>query len=199
MRFGFRCGLKSAFFGLRLQPGASQVLTRRSALSLRDRNVEAPSLEDLIAVAREAGSAAEAVAAVSGWLAARCFGAGVFDEAVWRAAAEIRESGGTARVGEIAGRSGLSERQFLRRFREGVGLSPKEYSRIIRIRKACAGAVLDEVPWAELAAAGGFADQAHLIREFSAIFQWPPKVVSEYLLRIRHVRFVQDTEGRGGP
>jgi AraC-like DNA-binding protein len=61
---------------------------------------------------------------------------------------------------------GLSERAFERRFVAHVGLTPVHYRRLSRFRGVlrlyCEG-VRD---WAGLAAATGFSDQSHLVREF---------------------------------
>ncbi|WP_369130507.1 helix-turn-helix domain-containing protein [Modestobacter roseus] len=88
-------------------------------------------------------------------------------------------SGGRLRVAEIARRVGWSERHLLSRFRAETGLAPKEAARVARFSRARralqaragAGQALD---LAGLAAAGGFADQAHLTREWRALTGLPP-------------------------
>lgn len=75
-----------------------------------------------------------------------------------------------ARVGEVAEASGYSAKRFIHLFTEGVGLSPKRFCRILRLQavvnRLAAGA---RVEWAEVAAAGGYCDQSHLIRDFRAM------------------------------
>jgi AraC-like DNA-binding protein len=44
--------------------------------------------------------------------------------------------------------------------------------------------------WSQLSAEVGFADQAHLIREFREVFGVPPQVVDAYIRSIRHERIV---------
>jgi AraC-like DNA-binding protein len=72
-------------------------------------------------------------------------------------------------VSEVAAESGLSHRHFTLRFRAAVGLKPKIWGRVVRF-----GQVLDRlaaeptIAWAELAAAEGYADQAHFTRDFRA-------------------------------
>jgi AraC-like DNA-binding protein len=58
----------------------------------------------------------------------------------------------------------LSPRQFRRRFQAEVGLSPKLYERIRRFQRALG--ILGSMPFAEAAAACGYYDQSHLIRDF---------------------------------
>lgn len=70
-------------------------------------------------------------------------------------------------VGEVARQSGYSHRYFSRIFTEAVGLSPKKYCRVLRF-----GRILDRIQrepgigWGDLAYAEGYADQAHMTREF---------------------------------
>ncbi len=65
--------------------------------------------------------------------------------------------------------AGLSRRRFAQLFREQVGLTPKLYCRLRRfqevVRKFAAGGPVD---FADVAAAGGYCDQAHLANEFRA-------------------------------
>ena len=72
-------------------------------------------------------------------------------------------------IAEIAKRVACSPRQLEREFAAGVGLSPKELSRIVRFQNLLRVAGRrPEASWADLAAHGGYADQAHLVREFKA-------------------------------
>jgi AraC-like DNA-binding protein len=70
-------------------------------------------------------------------------------------------------VRALAERVGVSVRVLELRFRDYVGLSPKAVirrSRVIELAEAVARG--ERVDWAELAARWGYADQAHLIRDF---------------------------------
>jgi AraC-like DNA-binding protein len=82
-------------------------------------------------------------------------------------------SGGRLRVAEIAARVGWSERHLGARFRAETGLSPKEAARVVRFdraRRALAARVAagGSPDLARLAPVAGFADQAHLTREWRA-------------------------------
>ena len=67
----------------------------------------------------------------------------------------------------VARETGLSRRRFAQLFREQVGLTPKLYCRLHRfqqvLRQIASGAPVD---WADLALAGGYCDQAHLVNQF---------------------------------
>jgi AraC-like DNA-binding protein len=79
-------------------------------------------------------------------------------------------SGGRAGVGELAEEVGWSRRHLGERFRQEIGLAPKATGRVVRFDRAKAllrrtgrGAI------AEVAFAAGYADQAHLNREFKEL------------------------------
>jgi AraC-like DNA-binding protein len=84
-----------------------------------------------------------------------------------RAVGAILASRGRLPVTELARRAGWGPRQLEREFRAGVGLAPKALSRIIRFQNLLLLAGRNPgAAWADRAARCGFADQAHLVREF---------------------------------
>ena len=89
------------------------------------------------------------------------------------------QTGGTVGVAQLCAELGCSRRHLAARFGEEVGLGPKAVARILRFRRALA--LLDDAaPLAAVAAAGGFADQPHLNREFRAMAGCTP---GEHLAR----------------
>jgi len=107
--------------------------------------------------------------------------------------------GGRLRVAEVAARVGWSERHLGERFRAEYGLSPKEAARVVRFdraRRALAAQVGRGNPLdlAGLAVAAGYADQAHLTREWRAFSGLPP---TRWLAA--ELGFVQDGAASGGP
>jgi AraC-like DNA-binding protein len=74
---------------------------------------------------------------------------------------------------ELATLTGLGPHALLRAFRAETGLPPHAYLNQVRVRMA--RGLLDRgMPPAEVAAAAGFADQAHLGRHFKRIVGVPP-------------------------
>lgn len=76
-------------------------------------------------------------------------------------------TGGTAAIGRIAGDVGWSHKHLIAKFRQQVGLPPKSAARLIRFHRLLRR--LDAHPppaWRQVAAECGYADQAHLIRDF---------------------------------
>jgi AraC-like DNA-binding protein len=87
---------------------------------------------------------------------------------------ELLRTGGRSGIAALAGQTGWSDRHLRGRFRAQIGLSPKEAARVIRFdrsRRLLGRRIRGGRPpgLAELAAAGGYYDQAHLDREFRAL------------------------------
>ncbi|MGP4109696.1 helix-turn-helix domain-containing protein [Streptomyces sp. 4N509B] len=85
----------------------------------------------------------------------------------WRDAAVASLARGRS-VAQTADAVGLSERQLRRRSLAAFGYGPKTLARVLRMRRALALARRG-VALAEVAAACGYADQAHLAREVRAL------------------------------
>jgi len=107
------------------------------------------------------------------------------DPVVVDAVSTILRLAGSLSVGDLGPELGLSARQLRRRFRSATGLSPKELARVARIRTSLVDALFRE-EWAGLAAAHGFADQPHLIREYQRVLGDTPQRVLKGLQAIEH-------------
>ncbi|MFE6717859.1 helix-turn-helix domain-containing protein [Streptomyces albidoflavus] len=82
----------------------------------------------------------------------------------WRRLVAAR---GGVQVGALAAELGWSRRYLGERFRGEVGLSPKTFARVLRFAHAHElAAAEDPLPWGEVAAVSGYADQAHLVRDW---------------------------------
>jgi AraC-like DNA-binding protein len=124
------------------------------------------------------------IAVTERWLHDRLSAARPLD-AVDRVARLLARSGGRIFIEDLAARSDLSARQLQRRFLADVGATPKRYARLQRF-----SALLEvrrrapERSWADLAAAFGFADQAHLIRETRSLAGRTPEALIQQLLAV---------------
>jgi AraC-like DNA-binding protein len=76
---------------------------------------------------------------------------------------------GALRVDSLARLAGLSPRQLDRRFAEEVGLPPKLLSRIVRLQTVLRELRTASQRWVDVALECGYADQAHLARDFRAL------------------------------
>jgi len=73
---------------------------------------------------------------------------------------------GCNRVEQLAAQTGLPRRTLHSRLSREVGLSPKRILRIQRLYRALKLVQDRSSAWTQIAARSGFADQAHMIREF---------------------------------
>jgi AraC-like DNA-binding protein len=90
-----------------------------------------------------------------------------------------------ASVNAVALGLGVSERHLRRVFHETVGLSPKAFAKLTRFHRALHVAREGrDASWANIAAAAGYYDQAHLIAEFRAIAGVTPRVLLGELRRL---------------
>ena len=80
----------------------------------------------------------------------------------------LLRTGGRVGVAELAAETGWSARHLTNRFRAEVGLRPKEAARVVRFDRA-RRALRPGRRLADVAAGGGYFDQAHLAREFQAM------------------------------
>lgn len=75
-------------------------------------------------------------------------------------------SGGRTRVAALAGEIGWSRKHLAARFTDAIGIGPKTLSLIVRFNRALSLSRRQDDDWAGIAADCGYADQAHLVREF---------------------------------
>lgn len=87
----------------------------------------------------------------------------------------LLRTGGRMSINRLAAETGWSERHFADRFRSATGLRPKEAARLFRFQRAHRLIVGRDCPLAEIAAQCGYADQAHLTREFRQFAGLPPR------------------------
>jgi AraC-like DNA-binding protein len=172
-RFGVR-GTEgpSAVIGVHFTPGGAAAFFGGALPGLRNRT---ELLEDLWGSAacelRERLQAARppqrALQLLHGFLLQRLNAAAPPDPLAAFAIEAFRRDPARARVQPVQRDSGCTPAQFIRRFEQAVGLTPKRYARVLRF-----GELLPSLlrcgprDWAQIAAGAGYFDQSHLIREF---------------------------------
>ena len=87
-----------------------------------------------------------------------------------------RERQGNIRIDELANLTGYSTRTIQRQFRADMGMSPKDFGRVIR----CQTAVYminhhHQVTFSDIAFDLGFSDQPHFLKEFKKLVSATPK------------------------
>jgi AraC-like DNA-binding protein len=160
-------------FGVRLHPGAAFRLFGVPLAELTDGTVALdelgwkvdPSLGERIAEAR---GTAPRMTLLEGVLRSRL--SAVRQHAsgtLTYTAARLRQHGTDWGLGPLREGIGLTERTLERHFLNLVGITPKEFHRVMRFRRALHAIHRRPRPtYAALALEAGYADQAHLIRDF---------------------------------
>ncbi len=89
---------------------------------------------------------------------------------------KLVQSAGCGSISSLARELGWSHKHLIDRFRKEVGVGPKRLCRILRFQQVLRTIESGKgVLWADLAAACGYFDQAHFIREFQAFSGLNPK------------------------
>ncbi|WHX18653.1 helix-turn-helix domain-containing protein [Streptomyces malaysiensis subsp. malaysiensis] len=160
--------------GLRFAPGTGPAVLGVPAHELRDTRVplaalwpgaEVRRLAELIATERAAGRQAAASRLLEEAAGYRLRTAEPPDPLLAAIVAGVSRGTGVA---GIAAAVGLGERQLHRRSLAAFGYGPKTLGRVLRLNQALDLARAC-VPFAEVAATAGYADQAHLAREVRAL------------------------------
>ncbi|GLQ94036.1 DUF6597 domain-containing transcriptional factor [Dyella acidisoli] len=157
--------------GVNFRPGGVHALIGLSAEELGTCDI---NLEDMFgADARrlrqrllETMEPTQRVALLEQWLRTLC------DEPTWdttilHAVAALSRIPEVPCIGRLQRDSGYSAHRFGLLFRRHVGMTAKQYARLMRFRAVVAMAHPVEQPdWASIAVDGGFCDQAHMSHEF---------------------------------
>ncbi|MQY07052.1 helix-turn-helix domain-containing protein [Actinomadura macrotermitis] len=167
--------------GVKFRPGGFHPLSRGPVSTLTDRRVPAtdlfgPEIEELngriLTTPDGPAMAALADAFLAPLLPPR---PDPLAEDVAEVIERITATPSLTRVDEAAADAGVSVRTLQRLFSEYVGVSPKWVLRRARLHEAAARADAGTpVDWPALAADLGYADQAHLSRDFTATVGTPP-------------------------
>ncbi|NNE67109.1 MAG: AraC family transcriptional regulator [Pyrinomonadaceae bacterium] len=175
-----------SFYGVKLAPEAHSVVLRCEPSEVKTQPVDgdegfAPHLVE--------GLTEKLKTAISYEMATRIFSQTLegleipkteIDEAVAESVKKIYEARGDLKIDDLGKATGLSTRQLVRRFRAAVGLTPKQYARMFRLRATQISLIEEsELNWANRAAALGFSDQSHLIREFKALTGRSPSTIQD--------------------
>lgn len=142
------------------------------------RRHEGDAFREVMSLARAGHSFHDIVLALDHAIRARLDEMFELDPDIQKVLDEMRMQTDAIPVQRLANRSGLSERQFRRRFQKVMGCAPKTYNRVLRLQRVLTELDLFGSPdWADLASKHGFFDQSHFNREFSELMGATPKYV----------------------
>ena len=114
------------------------------------------------------GTAEARVRATAAWMHERVRASRPLDPLVAWSAERIRRAHGDLAIAALRDATAMPEKRFVARFREQIGVAPKQYARILRFRHALARMDAGETRLGEIAAAAGYYDQAHMNVDFRA-------------------------------
>jgi AraC-like DNA-binding protein len=145
---------------VRMRPGRATALLGRSVRDLANRAVPLLAIPgvDLDRLADDP------IAALTSVFAERS----AADDVVATASELLAEAG----VAATARRLNVSERRLRTLFADRIGLSPKHFARIDRLRTVLAAG--PDLRWADVAAAAGYYDQSHMTADFRHLMGVPP-------------------------
>ena len=167
-------GARSIVIGVRFHPAAAHCFLGTPLDQVTDARIAIAALwpqeaSRMLAEVDAAPGMPERIAAIERFVERRIAASGVTgDELVGRCVAAMMEPGaGAVAVDEIVSQSGIGRRQLERRFRKSVGISPGTLLDIVRFRRVFDAIEHDSArPWTDAAAAAGYFDQSHLVRDF---------------------------------
>jgi len=185
----------AVYCGMRLRPGTAGSLLRRDVKTLAGRFM--PLSEVFPELSRDIGerlsidsSGREALVVLGDAVSGLVTEADSIDRPVFEFCDAIIAAAGDVTLKAIADKSSLGERQLRRRFLYQCGVTAKEFARLRRVRQACADMALAKAKPAAVSSRTGFADQAHMSREFRHVFGSSQGMVMDYLNTVRHLGLV---------
>jgi len=171
--FWLRPAARGLAIGARLRAAGARAALRVDLERFRDHVVPLAELwsgaeaRDLVAALRAARTARARTTRLARALAGRIDAAHAAHPAVRAAVDAVLARRGSLRIAPLARAAGWSERHFERRFAREVGCLPRQFARTVRFQHLLSLLGREtKLDWAGLAWDSGFADQAHLIREF---------------------------------
>lgn len=184
LRIPMRSGLTVR--GIRLWPDTAAQVLGVDPVAIKDTARPAAELLGVsaLSLARAVAKAGDdvAVGAVwEAWLAPRIASAPLPDPAVRLVVRLLIDSDGVYEPTDAANQAGLGVRQLERRFGAAVGLSPKQFARVRRVRAAIGAILAGERRTARLATKLGMSDQVRLTREFRSVTGLTPEALMEQL------------------
>jgi AraC-like DNA-binding protein len=109
-----------------------------------------------------------------------------------KALAVLLQANGMISIEHTASLACLSLKQFERKCKEGIGMNPKLYARILKFSKAYRlRETFGSLPWIQIAHEAGYFDQMHMIRDFKVFAGVNPSMM-EHQLHATPLRMQKD-------
>jgi AraC-like DNA-binding protein len=160
---------------IRLRPAAARTLLRFPLAEISGRFVDLESIFPNVAALRarlaEASDDEQRIGELEEWLLDLACPPPRRD--IEAAVAAVLQTGGRATIESLSVLTGTGVRQLERQFRDDVGLSPKVFSRIVRLQSALKR-IRGGLRLSDVALSCGYYDQAHMTRDFRQLAAMSP-------------------------
>ena len=162
-------------------------------IPIADLEDKATALEDIFGSEGEqlgsnvlgSSNTAERILIIEGFLINRLNDADAMDKVAKTCVDVLLQSQGKMDVHELADKLQLHRRQIERKFSSGIGMSPKQLARVIRLQSALKSLDLGQFgSLTSIAYDNGYYDQAHFIRDFKEFTGVSPKSFYAQNLRL---------------
>jgi AraC-like DNA-binding protein len=182
--------------GIKLHPAGAYALVGRSLSEMSGLTVDlmdlaGPVAEELIERCHVASSGEERLREAEIWVSQRMARSQSVDPAIGWVAGQIERRQGAVAISVLRERAGLSKTRLATAFREQIGVTPKQYARILRFRRALTMVNAGEEALSEVALTAGYYDQPHLNAEFRELSGFSPR---EFLGALRYPESVSIAE-----
>ena len=171
---------RSEMFVIQFKPYGARPFLNRELCDLADRVVTGDDVPDLgLLPMREqllaAPSSADKFAVAETWLSERFQEELMPPDSILEVAQEL-EKQPAAKLNDVLTANNGSRKHVIDLFKKYVGLTPKQYQRILRFNDIFAQMQNDQfLSWSDIAYSCGYSDQSHFIREFRNFSGFSPE------------------------
>jgi AraC-like DNA-binding protein len=174
--------------GVRLTPAGAYAIFARPLHEVTRLTVDLVDLSgtaaaELVERCQGAGSVTDCFRAAVSWMDHRLADGIRIEPAVGWMVGRIQASAGTASIGALRDRTGFSKTRLADCFRRQVGMTPKQYARVVRFRHVLDRINEGDVSLVEAATDAGYYDQPHMNAEFKELSGFTP---GEFLSSARY-------------
>jgi len=171
---------RTRVLGIRLTPaGAYAVLSRPmhelASLTVDLEAVAGRDANELVTTCHEAAHGEGCVAAAAAWVESRLERSSRLDPAIAWMLSEIRQRRGAVSIKRLQEQSGWSKTRLVSTFSAQVGVSPKQYARVMRFSRALRQIHAASASLSDVAADAGYYDQPHMNNEFKELSGFTPR------------------------
>jgi AraC-like DNA-binding protein len=167
--------------GIRLQPGMIRSVLGVHAAELKGRVLDldifwGSDVDRIRQCLFELSEPTDRAALLGREIARRALASCEHEDMEVRALRDAVEAWPSASVRSVADRLGFTHRRVIALFDHYIGLKPKSYQRVHRLRSVLTRIGSGEgVAWARVACEAGYCDQAHLVNEFRTLTGLTPR------------------------